>query len=93
MCVNNLEPTVRIEIPLRKGCVILDKFKDLGELRKEYPKLWFVKYVFMDPRSEILCDRVGEDSPLVENGYLTFTCKWSNFEEAREFLKAAVPTS
>ena|GEM_PF-2246173 len=63
---------VRVELPIRAPSRILSDFRTIGELKKAFPSLDFVKYIYRDPKDQQLKGANPPDNlPIVENAYIT----------------------
>lgn len=61
-----------VEFQIVPGAKILSKAKTLGDLRHQYPKIEFVKYIYVDPEDGLLKGvNPSDDIPLVKKANLT----------------------
>lgn len=67
-----MSDNISLEMPLRSSCTVLSKFKTIGDLRKNYPRLKIMKYIYLDPSDGKLKGvQPPDEIPLVENAYIT----------------------
>ena len=80
--------TIRVELPLRAPSKILNSFKTIGDLNKEYAnRLHFVKYIYVDPKDgKMKGANPPNELPLVENAYITIV---GSYEEVIKFTTEA----
>jgi len=63
---------VRVEFQISPRSKILSQVSTLGELKKKFPELEFVKYIYVDPADGLLKGVNPPDTvPLVEKANLT----------------------
>lgn len=79
--------TIRVELPLRAPSKILNSFKTIGDLNKEYSPLLFVKYIYVDPQDRKMKGaNPHNELPLVENAYITVV---GSYEDVIKFTTDA----
>ena len=67
-----MNETMGIELPLIAQCKILRTYHTIGDLRKAYPTLRFIKYIFKDPKDQKFKGRnPSDDLLLVANASIT----------------------
>ena len=82
-----MDDIMRVEMPLRASSKILSSYNTIKDLKKNYPKLCFVKYIYLDPVVKKLKGANPPDNlPLVADSYLTVSGK---LEDIIKFSKDA----
>lgn len=89
--MQNCEP-VRVEFKIVPNSKLLSQFKTIGDLKKKYNSLEFVKYIYIDPADNKLKGvNPPKETPLVANSYITIS---GDLKAITEFSKlATLPTS
>jgi len=76
----------RVEFPISSEKLV-SKYRTMGDLKKAYPKLKFVKYIYIDPNDNKLKGTNPPDEvPLVNGAYLTVM---GTFKDISKFLEKA----
>ncbi|MDO8511387.1 MAG: hypothetical protein Q7S55_04435 [Nanoarchaeota archaeon] len=82
-----IQETIKVELPLLNQSRILTTYKFIGELKKAYPTIQFVKYIYRDPTDGALKGvNPPNEIPLVENAYITIA---GTYEEVIKFTREA----
>jgi hypothetical protein len=81
-----VDEITKVELPLRAPSKLLNLYSTIGELKRAYPDLQVVKYIYRDPLDGALKGANPPDGlPLVANSYITvagFLSKIIKFAEA-----------
>ncbi len=79
--------SVRVELPLTANSKILSKFNTIGDLKKAYPKIEFIKYIYVDPKDNVMKGvNPPNDLPVVSNAYITVI---GDTDDVIQFVKDA----
>jgi len=79
--------SVRVEFQISPDSELLKKAKDFGDLRKEYPTLEIIKYIYLDPKDNKLKGvSPPDETPLIGKAYITIAGDW---ETVIKFSKTA----
>ena len=79
---------IKVEIPVPTSSKFLNSYKTIGDLRKIYPNLEFIKYIYLDPTDgKMKGANPPDDLPLVPNAYITIA---GEFDEVIKFTKDLV---
>ena len=65
---------IRVEFPISDSSKIIreSKLKTIGDLRKKYSDLRFVKYIYLDPKdNKLKGDNPPDNLPVVSDSYIT----------------------
>lgn len=63
---------IRVEMPIGEKSKIFSSYKTIGDLKKKYPKLFFVKYIYVDPiDNRMKGTNPPNDTPIVAGAYIT----------------------
>ncbi len=82
------EQPVRVELQIPEGSKLLKTTKTIGQLKEKYPKLEFVKYIYIDPTDGMLKGvNPSGNIPLVAKSNITVA---GNLSEIIKFSKIAV---
>lgn len=74
-------------MPIKSNSIVIKRYKTLGNLRKEHKELFFVKYIFLDPKDNKLKGiNPPDECPLVPNAYLTVSGDFDNVIKLSEEL-------
>ncbi len=80
-----MDKSIRVEMPIKQNSIVISKYKTIGGLKKKYKNLFFIKYIFLDPKDNKLKGvNPPEEFPLVANAYLTVA---GNFDEIIKLSK------
>jgi len=77
--------SVRLEFQIAPNAKILSKAKNIGELKKRFSKLKFIKYIYPVDGS-LKGVNPPDDSPLVPKAYITV---FGTLSDIRELVKEA----
>lgn len=67
-----MENSTRVEMPILSSSRLLSTHKTIGDLKRTYPNLLFVKYIYKDPEDGKLKGANPIDKlPLVADSYIT----------------------
>ena len=67
-----MELPIRAELPIFRNSRILANCKTIGDLKRTYCNLRFVKYIYRDPAdSKLKSANPPEELPLVPDSYIT----------------------
>lgn len=62
----------RVELPISASSKIITRYKTMGDLHKNYPKLQFVKYIYLDPADNKLKGvNPPPNIPVIAGSYIT----------------------
>jgi len=82
---------IRVEMPIRNDSIVIKKYKTLGNLREKHKELFFVKYIFLDPKDNKLKGvNPLDECPLVPDAYLTVS---GNFDDVIKLSEELVISS
>ena len=64
--------SIRVELPISSLSNLVSKHKTIGDLKKTYPKLSFIKYIYLDPVDQKMKGaNPPDDLPIVADAYIT----------------------
>ena len=65
---------IKLELQIPTNSKILRTYKTIGQLKNAYKKLFFIKYIYLDPKDNYFKGaNPPEELPLVANSYITIT--------------------
>jgi len=81
----------RVEMPIPQNSSVISNHKTIGSLKNKYSKLFFVKYIFLDPVDNKLKGvNPPDETPLVANAYLTVM---GNFDDIIKLSEEVVSSN
>ncbi len=67
-----MEDSTKVEMPILSSSKLLSIHNTIGDLKKTYPNLLFVKYIYKDPEDGKIKGANPIDTlPLVKDSYIT----------------------
>jgi len=76
------QKNVRVEMPIPENSKILAHFKTIGDLKKRFNQLMFVKYIYLDPiDNQLKGANPPNELPLVANAYITVAGEYNRIIE------------
>lgn len=82
---------ISMEAPVPENSRLLSEFSTMGELKKKYDKLQFVKYIYLDPKDNLLKGvNPPSEVPLVPGAYITVA---GSVDDIELFLRDLTATS
>lgn len=63
--------SIKIEFPIPEKSNLALNYKTIGGIKKAYPNIKLIKYIYIDPVDKKLkCDNPPDNLPIVVNSYL-----------------------
>jgi len=79
--------SIRVELPLTSNSKIVSKFNTIGDLKKAYPQIEFIKYIYVDPKDNVMKGANPPNNlPVVPNAYITII---GDTDDVIQFVKDA----
>ena len=67
-----MSSSIRVELPISPSSRVMSECKTIGDLKKAYNTLHFVKYIYLDPTDNKLKGiNPPDDVPVVPGAYIT----------------------
>ena len=82
-----MDESIRVELPLGKKAKLFSTCKSIGDLKKMFPKIQVLKYIYVDPVDNKLKGANPPDElPLVEGAYISII---GSYDDVIEFMQEA----